>query len=66
MNEVFLLKIQSYLCSEQSSDFFHQLYSYSKDTLRDPTIYIYLESVRRDLQNDEIYKMSRFTKFLRI
>ena len=51
--------------SNQSSDFSHQLYYHCKNTLRDPTKYIYLESVRRDLRNDEIYQMSRFTKFLR-
>jgi hypothetical protein len=30
--------------------------------MRPNKIYIYLESARRDLQNDEIYQMSRFAK----
>ena len=44
--------------SNQSSDFLHQLYYHCKNTLRNPTKYIYLESVRRDLSNVEIYKIS--------
>jgi hypothetical protein len=31
-----------------------------------PKKYKYLESARRDLQNDDIYQMSRFAKFFRI
>jgi len=51
---------------EQSWNFFHQLYNYSKKILYETQQNIYLESARRDLQNDEIYQMSRFAKFLRI
>ena len=42
----------AYICSEQSSDFFHQLYNFSKKYCMDPTKYIYIESTRRNLQND--------------
>jgi hypothetical protein len=44
--------------SNQSSDFSHQLYYHCKNTLRDPIKNKYLESVRRDLSNVEIYKIS--------
>ena len=47
----------------QSWDFFHQLYNYSKkNTLRDPTKYIYLESARRDLQNGVKILVKFFSK----
>jgi len=40
-----------YICSDQSSDFFHQLYNNSKKILYETQLNIYLESARRDLQN---------------
>ena len=40
-----------YICSDQSSDIFHQLYNYSKKILYETQLNIYLESARRDLQN---------------
>jgi hypothetical protein len=54
------------MCSNQSSDFLHQLYYHCKNTLRDPTKYIYLESVRRDLSNVEIYKISSNLRILEV
>jgi len=59
--------MNSYFCSEQSSDFFHQLYNYSKNTLLYPTKYTYLESTRRDLQNDNLFvNFELVKKFLKI
>ncbi len=46
-----------FMCSNQSSDFSTYLSIIVKNNLWDPTKYIYLESVRRDLQNGEIYQM---------
>jgi len=66
------LKSYYYYCWKQYSDFenlrifSNYLQAIIKNALWDPIKYIYLESARRDLQNDEIYLMSRFAKFLRI
>jgi len=46
--------------------FSNYLQTIIKNTFCERTKYIYLESARRDLQNDKIYQMSRFAKFLRI
>ena len=55
-----LCMLESIFGFDQSSDFFQLSTNCNKNTLWDPTkyIYIYLESVRRDLSNVEIYKIS--------
>ena len=50
----FIYMLESVFGFDQSSDFFQLSTKSNKNTLWDPTKYIYLESARRDLQNDEI------------
>ena len=47
---------------EQSWNFFHQLYNYSKKILYETQQNIYLESARRDLQNGVKILVKFFSK----
>ncbi len=65
-NNIYICVTQSWKLNNLGIFSTNYIITVKKHFKRPNKIYIYLESARRDLQNDEIYQMSRFAKFLRI